>query len=68
MNISNTELLDFNNEFKKSPDKMDLLSIKSKLTLENLLNISGDDFDRLLNIYFKLTRNRMHTGANTGYK
>ena len=68
VNISNTELLDFNNEFKKSPDKMDLLSIKSKLTLENLLNISGDDFDRLLNIYFKLTRNRMHTGANTGYK
>ena len=66
--ITNVEFLVFTKEFEKSPNKIDLLSRKSELALRKSLNINGKDFDSLLNIYFKLTGNRMNTGANTRNK
>lgn len=58
----------FTRKFENNTKKTDLIIRKSELTLRKSLNINSKDFDSLLNIYFKLTRNRINTSASTHYK
>ncbi|CAN2039370.1 adenine-specific DNA-methyltransferase [Candidatus Magnetomoraceae bacterium gMMP-15] len=64
LKISKAEFLDFTKEFEKSSKKIDLISRKSELTLRKPLNINKKDFNSLLNIYFKLIKNRMNTDGD----